>query len=366
MTFLLNEVVFDMNEIIIFIMTGFMVLGAIDYLLGNRYGVGQKFKEAFHSMGTLALSMVGMISLSPVLAKWLTPIVSPVYQFLGADPSMFSSSFLALDMGGYSLANEMAQSSDAALFSWVFLGTMMGPTIVFTIPVALSIVHKNDHPFFAKGILIGLMTIPFGCLAGGFVAGFDLIWMLKNLFPSILISVLIGIGMLSAQSVMIRGFKWFGKGIEIVIIIGLVSIIIETLTGIVLIPGMMPLSEGFVTVGKVTIMLAGAFPFVFVLVKVLKKPFVLLGNKLGMNQQALGGFIASFAHHIPMFATLHEMDDRGKVINTAFAVSGAFVFGSHLGFVAGVEKNFVIPLIVGKLTAGFLAAALALLVTKRR
>ncbi|PGL69771.1 ethanolamine utilization protein EutH [Bacillus sp. AFS055030] len=353
-----------MNEMILYIMTGFMVLGAIDYLMGNRYGVGQKFKEAFQSMGPLALSMLGMISLSPVLAKWLTPVVSPVYQFLGADPSMFSSTFLALDMGGYSLAIEMAQSSDAANFSWVFLGTMMGPTIVFTIPVALGIVQKKDHPFFAKGILIGLMTIPIGCLAGGFVAGFGFIWMLKNLFPSILISILIGFGMLTAQSVMIRCFKWFGKGIEIIIILGLIAIIIKTLTGFVIIPGMMPLSEGFVTVGKITIILSGAFPFVFVLVKVLKKPFVFLGHKLGMNQQALGGFIASFAHHIPMFATMHEMDDRGKVINTAFAVSGAFVFGSHLGFVAGVEKDFVLPLIVGKLTAGFLAAALALLVSK--
>ncbi|WP_163103025.1 ethanolamine utilization protein EutH [Peribacillus alkalitolerans] len=353
------------NEIIIIIMTGFMVLGAVDYLLGNRFGVGQKFKDAFQAMGPLALSMVGMISLSPVLAQLLTPIVSPVYQFLGADPAMFSSTFLALDMGGYSLANEMALSSDAALFSWVFLGTMMGPTIVFTIPVALSIVQKKDHPFFAKGILIGLMTVPFGCLAGGFVAGFEFVWMLKNLLPSILISVLIAIGMLSFQTMMIRGFTWFGKGIEVIIIIGLVSIIIETLTGFVLIPGMMPLSEGFVTVGKITMMLAGAFPFVFVLVKVLQKPFVLLGKKLGMNQQALGGFIASFAHHIPMFATLHEMDQRGKVVNTAFAVSGAFVFGSHLGFVAGLEKTFVIPLIVGKLTAGFLAVVLALIATKR-
>jgi ethanolamine transporter len=354
-----------MNEIIIMIMTGFMILGAVDYLLGNRFGVGQKFKDAFQSMGALALSMVGMISLSPVLATVLTPMVSPAYQFLGADPAMFPSTLLALDMGGYSLANEMAQSSDAALFSWVFLGTMMGPTIVFTIPVALSMIKKEDHPFFAKGILIGLVTIPFGCLAGGFVAGFDFIWMMKNLLPSILISILIALGMIFAQTMMIRGFTWFGKGIEVVIIISLASIIIETLTGFVLIPGMMPLEEGFVTVGKITIMLAGAFPFVFVLVKVLQKPFVLLGKKLGMNQQALGGFIASFAHHIPMFVTLHEMDNRGKVVNTAFAVSGAFVFGSHLGFVAGLEKSFVLPLIVGKLTAGFLAAAFALFATKR-
>ncbi|MDM5186383.1 ethanolamine utilization protein EutH [Bacillus sp. DX4.1] len=355
-----------MNDIIIMMMTGFMLLGAADHLLGNRFGIGQKFTEAFRSMGALALSMVGMISLSPVLAKMLTPIVSPIYQFLGADPSMFSSTFLALDMGGYSLANEMAQSSDAALFSWVFLGTMMGPTIVFTIPVALGIIQKKDHPFFAKGILIGLMTIPVGCLAGGFVAGFDFAWMMKNLLPSILISIMIGIGMVSFPSIMIRGFTWFGKGVEMVIMIGLVTVIIETLTGFVLIPGMLPITEGFVTVGKITIILAGAFPFVFVLVKVLKNPFALLVKKLGMNQQTFGGFIASFAHQIPMFATLHEMDDRGKVVNTAFAVSGAFVFGSHLGFVAGLEKDFVIPLIVGKLTAGFLATALALLVTKQR
>ncbi|TWG75701.1 ethanolamine utilization protein EutH, partial [Bacillus subtilis] len=30
---------------------------------------------------------------------------------------------------------------------------------------------------------------------------------------------------------------------------------------------------------------------------------------------------------------------RGKVINVAFAVSGAFVLGSHLGFVAGMKKE---------------------------
>ncbi|WP_088070123.1 ethanolamine utilization protein EutH [Gottfriedia luciferensis] len=355
-----------MNDIVIKVMIGFMLLGAVDQLMGNRLGIGQKFTEAFHSMGALALSMVGMISLSPVLAKVLSPVVSPVYQFLGADPSMFSSTFLALDMGGYSLANEMARSSDAALFSWVFLGTMMGPTIVFTIPVALRIIQKKDHSFFAKGILIGLMTIPVGCLAGGFTAGFDFVWMLKNLLPSILISLIIGIGMLSFPSVMIRGFVWFGKGIEIIIMIGLVAVMIETLTGFVLIPGMMPMREGIVTVGKITFTLAGAFPFVYVLTIVLKKPFTLLGKRLGINQQSLGGFIASFAHHIPMFATLHEMDDRGKIINTAFAVSGAFVFGSHLGFVAGIEKSFVIPLIVGKLTAGFLASALALIATKQK
>lgn len=60
----------------------------------------------------------------------------------------------------------MAQSEQAGLFSWVFLGTMFGPTLVFTIPVALGILDRQDHPYFAKGVLIGISTIPIGCLIG--------------------------------------------------------------------------------------------------------------------------------------------------------------------------------------------------------
>lgn len=80
----------------------------------------------------------------------------------------------------------MAKDPDAGLFSWVFLGTMMGPAIVFTIPVALGIIEKQDHPYFAKGILIGLCTVPIGCFAGGLAAGFEMGLILKNiLIPSL-------------------------------------------------------------------------------------------------------------------------------------------------------------------------------------
>lgn len=35
---------------------------------------------------------------------------------------------------------------------------------------------------------------------------------------------------------------------------------------------------------------------------------------------------------------------EGKILNTAFAVSGAFVFGDHLAFTAEVNPDMVIPL----------------------
>lgn len=127
------------NDAVVCILAIFLLLGAADYCLGNRWGLGERFAEGFKAMGPLA----------PVLAGILIPVVSPVYAAIGADPSSFANTILAIDMGGYALAAEMAKDPDAGVFSWVFLGTMMGPTIVFTIPVALGMIEKQDHPYFA-------------------------------------------------------------------------------------------------------------------------------------------------------------------------------------------------------------------------
>ena len=65
------------NDIIIYIMVIFMIIGGVDKILGNKFGYGEKFEEGFMAMGSLALAMVGVISLAPVLAKVLRPVVEP-------------------------------------------------------------------------------------------------------------------------------------------------------------------------------------------------------------------------------------------------------------------------------------------------
>ncbi|WP_188454754.1 ethanolamine utilization protein EutH [Virgibacillus oceani] len=347
------------NDVIIFIVVAFLFIGAIDKCFGNRLGFGERFTEGFMAMGSLTLAMVGIISLAPVIAGIMTPLIAPIYGVIGADPSSFANTILAIDMGGYALAQEMSVTPDAALFSWVFLGTMMGPTIVFTIPVALGIIQKEDHSYFAKGILIGLITVPIGCLMGGLAAGFDVVMIIKNLLPSIVFSILIAIGLWKWPGKMIFGFSIFGKCIEIIAILGLTAIIVETLTGIIVIPNMTPLNEGIKIVGSIAVFLAGAFPMVLFISKVLKKPLEKAGTMLGISDTSTAGLIASLAHNIPMLSILKDMDPKGKVINVAFAVSGAFVFGSHLGFVAGVNKEIVFAMIVGKLAGGISAVLLA-------
>ena len=81
-------------------MAGFAILGAIDRIFGNRWGLGKEFEEGILAMGSLALAMVGIVCLAPVLAALLKPVVVPVYTFLGADPAMFAGRLLPCYMGG--------------------------------------------------------------------------------------------------------------------------------------------------------------------------------------------------------------------------------------------------------------------------
>ena len=343
----------------------FMALGAVDRIIGNRFGLGEKFEEGIIAMGSLALSMIGIICLAPVLAGLLRPVVVPLYSFLGADPAMFAGTIRANDMGGAPLAKELALTPEAGQFGGLIVGSMLGPTVVFTIPVALGIIRPEDHEFLARGVLAGVITIPIGGLVGGIAAGFPLMMVLKNLIPIVLIAVLIALGLAFIPNGMVKGFQVFGRFVIIVITVGLAAAIVEALTGITLIPGMNPIEEGYATVGGIAIVLAGAFPLVFVITKVFRKPLMRLGHLLGMNDIAAAGLVATLANNIPMFQMMGDMDRRGKIINVAFAVSAAFVFGDHLGFTAGFDAAMIFPMIVGKLVGGVTAVAAAMLLTRK-
>lgn len=352
------------NEVIIYIMVIFAALGAIDRIIGNRFGLGGKFEEGIMAIGALAVSMVGIIALAPVIANLLKPIIVPVFGFLGADPAMFAGSILANDMGGAPLAEALAQNADAGNFGGLIVGAMLGPTIVFTIPVALGIIEESDRKYLATGVLAGVITIPIGSFVGGLVAGYSVGMVLRNLIPIIIFAVLIALGLWKFENAMVKGFTYFGKFVVAVITLGLGVGIVEQLTGIVLIPGMNPISEGFTVVADIAIVLAGAFPLVYVITKIFKKPLMSLGKILGMNEVAAAGLVASLANSIPMFGMMKDMDNRGKVLNVAFAVSAAFVFGDHLGFTAGFNSDMIFPMIVGKLVGGITAVAAALLLVR--
>ena len=352
------------HEVLIDMMAVFALLGGLDRILGGRFGLGSRFEEGILSMGSLALAMVGIVSLAPVLAGILKPIVVPVYRLLGADPAMFAGTLLACDMGGGPLARQLTADPQAADLGGVITGSMLGATVVFTIPVAMGILEERDRPAMAKGILCGMVAIPFGILAGGLTAGYAFSMVLRNLVPIVLMALLIALGLWRAEKAMVAAFTAFGKILVAVVTVGLSGAIIQTLTGFAVIPGLAPISEGFETVGTIAIVLAGAFPLVYVLTRVLNKPLMALGKLLGINEPASAGLIASLANSIATFGMVKDMDDRGKVVNIAFAVPAAFVFGDHLGFTAGFAPELLPAMIVGKLVGGVVALGVALALTR--
>ena len=353
------------EEGVLWVMGIFMALGALDRILGSPLGLGKQFEEGLLAIGALALSMLGILALAPVLANVLKPILVPVYRFLGADPAMFAGTILANDMGGAPLAEELAQTKEAAQFGGLIIGSMLGATIVFTIPIALGIIKAEDRPALAKGILAGLVTIPVGAFLGGITAGFPVMMILKNLLPIVLFALVVALGLWFFEKAVITGFLLFGRIIIALITVGLGAGIFDYLTGITLIPGMAPLMDGVEVVAGIGFVLAGAFPLVFLLTKVLRRPLMKLGSLMGINEPSAAGLIASLANSIPMFSMIKDMDRRGKVINVAFAVSAAFVFGDHLGFTAGYDPAMLLPVMVAKLTAGVGAVFAALFLTRK-
>ena len=89
------------------------------------------------------------------------------------------------------------------------------------------------------------------------------------------------------------------------------------------------------------------------------------GKKTGINSQASTGLLTQLASSIPVWSVMGDMDDRGKLLNVVFAVSGSFVLGDVLAFTGGVNPEMVFPVIVAKLSGGILAMLLAVVLLKK-
>ena len=353
----------SISDVIMWAMAIGALIGGLDRIFGNRLGLGEKFEEGFNSMGPLALGMVGIVCLAPVIARYLGPIIIPGLTAIGADPAIFGS-ILPNDTGGYPLAMELAINKEAGLFSGLIVASMLGCTIVFSIPVGLGLIEKRDQPYFAKGLLIGLITVPVGSILGGWLAGYDMGMVLINSIPVIVISILLGLGLKFIPNSMISGCIWFGKFIVVVITVGLAAAAFESMTGRVIIPGMAPIAEALEIIGAIGVVLLGTFPVLSIITKVLDKPLGAIGSKLGMDSVSTAGIVFTLANSIPVYKMMKDMNPRGKIINTAWLVPATAALGDHLGFTAGVWPQAISAVVISKMVAGVLAIMLAMAMTK--
>lgn len=353
-----------MNRVLMLVMAAGAVVGGIDRILGNRWGYGAKFEEGFQFLGSTALSMAGMICLAPVIADVLGRVIVPFYEIIGVDPGMFGS-LLAIDMGGYQLSKELAQDPLIGSYAGIVAASIFGCTVVFTIPVGMGMIPEKDKGFFAKGMMLGLVTIPVGLIVGGILAGISAPVCIWQNSPVFLLSLLLLLGLWKIPNRMIRGFCIFAKGIRCVITVGLVLGAVEYLCGYNPVKGMTPLTEAMEIVAAIGIVMLGSLPITEFLQRILKKPFSLLGQRVGMNPAGVTGLLVGAVSAIPAISMYQDMDEKGKVINAAFLVSAASMLAAHMGFTISVEPEMLGALIGAKVSGAVAAVLLALFVSGR-
>lgn len=354
-----------MDRVISLVILAFFLIGAVDSTTGGRLGLGEKFSKGLMTSGRLLLCMTGFITLAPVLAQAIGPVVAPLFRSFGADPSAIAGLLIANDSGGASLAMAMADSPEAGLFNGVIVGAGMGTTVMFIIPIIMGNTSRENLPAALSGVLVGVITTPLGCLAGGIAAGFDLRTVFCNTIPVLVLAVILAVLLAAFGNRVVPAFSALGRCLELMSLFGLCCAAVRQLTGFEVIPGMASPDETFRIVGGIAIFLAGAFPLMELLERRLMPWLEKLERRLRTNSAGITGLLTGMVNGIPVMMTMDKMDARGRMFNAAFLVSGSCLVGDHLAFTAQVAPELCGAVLVSKTIGGVTAVWLSTILANR-
>ena len=347
-----------MQRAIMLVMAAGALLGGLDRLMNNRFGLGQKFEEGFMLLGPTALSMAGILCLTPVLSSWLGGVIAPVYHALGLDPAMFAG-ILAIDMGGYPMAMSLAEDPALGRYAGIVVAAILGCTVTFTIPVGMGMLAEREREGFARGTLYGLAVMPPALWLGALLCGLGPGQALYQLVPVLAVSALLIAGIRLRPAATVKAFRGFAEALRWLITIGLILGAVQYMTGFDILPGLMPLEEAMVTVSSIGIVLLGSLPTAELFMRALRRPLEALGTRLSLNAASMAGLLLSPISLMPMLAIMKDMDERGRAVNAAAAVCSTAALAAHLGFTVSQAPSLLMPLLAAKLIGGALAAGVA-------
>lgn len=159
------------GTVVVYIIMACALVGCIASVVKPESELGREFVAGIDSIGPIFLPVAGIMASAPFLTAFVSSVFGPAYSFLGADPAMAATTFIAVDMGGYQLADALAQTRESWIMAMI-TGYMAGATIVFTIPVALKMLKKADRKYLALGVMSGLLAIPIGVLVASVIIAF--------------------------------------------------------------------------------------------------------------------------------------------------------------------------------------------------
>ncbi len=378
------------GNIVVYVIMLCAIVGALASIFREQSELGQQFLSGFQSIGTIFLPIAGIMAASPYLTLLVSNVFGPIFSTLGADPAMAATTFIAVDMGGYQLAEALAQTRESWIMA-MMTGYMAGPTIVFCIPVALKILRPEDRKYLALGVMSGFVSIPFGVLVSSLIIAFSnpvireavstnsaasyqlalgFAEIVHNMIPLIIICSLLALGLFFAPRQMTCGFNIFGKLLDSVLRLVVVLSVVEYFTGIFsallghwefapILADHADVNRALEVAGTIGMMLCGAFPMVYLIRTYLAKPLNRIGKRIGLSEDATAGILACSANALALFKMVEDMNPEDKVRTLAFSVCGAFLLGDHLAFTANYQPTLILPVLCGKIAAAILSVCIA-------
>lgn len=354
---------FTPEKILLMFFTLMFAVGAVDYLCGSPFKLGKRFVDGLQTFAPLFLTMAGFIIIAPLLAKYLSP-ASRVFSSVGADPGIFAGLFLANDNGAYPLAQRLAVAPEGAGFGGILVGGVIGVNVI-CMPLVMQFMKKEDRPYYFKGIMYGIITMPAGLFAGALAAGYSWSFILHQMPPLLVISAVGALMLWLIPEILVRILTWFAKSMEVLAMIGCVAAVFMEFSGIK-IPDLVPLGDAVKIIGSIVVLLSGVYVLMAILTRLFHKFLLFAGRKMGVNETSVMGFITTAANSIPTFDMIKDMDPKGKMLNCAFMSSGAFMLGDHLAYCGAVVPDLLFPMILCKLTGAVFAVCLAALCWRKR
>lgn len=381
------------GKIVLYIIMACCAAGAIADVIKPGSGLGNAFHEGIGVITALFIPIIALMVSVPFLIIGVEKLFGGIYGLIGADLAVAANTFIPVDCGGYMMALEMAKSPEIAVLC-ISVAIMAAGNFSFNIPVGLSLLRKEDHPYFALGMMSGILSIPFGVFLTGlamkifhpvirtvyattgestYQLNVNMTEVLINILPILVFCIILAVCLKLFPKAMVKVFQIYGKILLGALTLIFAASVIEYYTGIFSSTvgwGFDPMFgdelisfRSVETLGSIAMMLSGAYPMVYLIRKFFGKALAKAGGKIGLDEAGSASLIAGMANAIALFGLVKEMNPKSKVMALSFVVCAGYCIGDFLAFNMNFQPNMMIPVLIGQFGGGLIGLIIARILT---
>ena len=210
-----------------------------------------------------------------------------------------------------------------------------------------------------SGLVLGIVTLPATLLVGGLMLGVPVGELAAGCGPIVALCAVLCLALVKARRPATRVLLAMGNLIRLASFLLFALVILGLFVPQWSLTAPELVHEALVIVVKITAVVCGAMVAARLILAWCRRPIEGLARVLGVKEEAAVGLVLSLATSLSMLPLFGKMDRRGRVMNAAFSVSGAFALGGQMAFIASVEPGPVVAAFVCAKLAGGVCALLA-------